>query len=142
MFKKNIISNKMSFTLLYFYFLKCEYKAIDRMKNGAVVFIISNFPNFCKLVNSLQSRLQPYFRVVLGLKRVDSSSCSCAKLPSSLPSNANPSLMILTILPITFLLSYSHARWIDVSIKIFNSKSFYFVYKNSRYIKKTKKLCL
>ena len=34
-----------------------------------VVFILTNFQNYRKLTNSLQ----PYFRVVLGLKRVDSN---------------------------------------------------------------------
>ena len=39
------------------------------MKNGQVVFIVLNFPNYCILAHSLQ--LQPYFRVVLESKRVD-----------------------------------------------------------------------
>ena len=37
------------------------------MKNEPVLLILSNFPNDQKLTNSLQ----PYFRVVLGSKRVD-----------------------------------------------------------------------
>ena len=44
------------------------------MKNRPVVFILSNFQNYCKFNSQLPTtRRQTYFRVVLGLKQVDSN---------------------------------------------------------------------
>ena len=44
---------------------------VYRMKNGPVLFILSNFPNDRKINQLPSTRLQPYVRVVLGSNRVD-----------------------------------------------------------------------